>query len=60
MKKIIIMISMILILAALWAEFPDGNELLSKIDENMLSNTMKAKTTMIVQTKRASPHHCFQ
>lgn len=54
MKKLTIILMLSLILTALYAEFPDGGELLRRIDENMLSSTMKAKTTMIVQTRRAT------
>jgi outer membrane lipoprotein-sorting protein len=34
--------------------YPDGNNLLKKIDDNMLSKTSKATTTMIVNGTRAS------
>lgn len=54
MKKQYIMIILAFVFTQLCAAFPEGEELLRKIDANMLSNTMKAKTTMIVQTRRAS------
>jgi outer membrane lipoprotein-sorting protein len=54
MKKLMIILSLIASLTMLKAAFPDGNELLNKIDDNMLSKTMKAQTTMVVQTKRAT------
>lgn len=54
MKKLIMIISLAISLTLLNAVFPDGNELLKKIDDNMLSKTMKATYTMTVQTKRAT------
>lgn len=53
MKKILIILTLSFLLTALCAAYPEGEELLRKIDANMLSSTMKAKTTMIVQTRRA-------
>jgi outer membrane lipoprotein-sorting protein len=51
--------SLILILViSLWAlhavTYPDGNVIMKKIDDNMLSKTSKATTTMIVNGTRAS------
>jgi len=54
MKKLTLIMSLVILSAWLFAEYPDGNELLTKIDLNMLAKTMKSKTTMIVQTKRAT------
>jgi len=54
MKKLLIISGLILCLTMLNAVFPDGQELLKKIDDNMLSKTAKATYTMTVQTKRAT------
>jgi outer membrane lipoprotein-sorting protein len=54
MKKSIISLLLCINFYLLLAVFPDGNELLSRIDRNMLATTTRSKTTMIVQTRRAS------
>jgi outer membrane lipoprotein-sorting protein len=54
MKKLYTLIFVTIMVAALFAEYPDGNELLKEIDHNMLSNTSKSSTTMTVQTRRAT------
>ncbi len=54
MIKPVILLILSLLAAQLCAAYPDGGDLLGKIDKNMLSSTMKAKTTMIVQTRRAT------
>lgn len=54
MRKFLLISVFIPILTLLQAAYPGGDEVLRRIDENMLSRTMKAKTTMIVQTRRAS------
>jgi outer membrane lipoprotein-sorting protein len=54
MKRFLILSVFALILTLLQAAYPDGEDILRRIDANMLSRTMKAKTTMIVQTRRAS------
>ena len=54
MKKLLIASVLVLCLSMLNAAYPDGNALLKKIDDNMLSKTMKATYTMTVQTKRAT------
>lgn len=54
MKKLLSFLCLSAFIASLCAVYPDGNELLNKIDQNMLSKTMKATYTMTVQTKRAT------
>jgi outer membrane lipoprotein-sorting protein len=54
MKKYIILVLLLPVFALLKAAYPDGNELLNKIDLNMLSGTSKSKTTMVVQSRRAT------
>lgn len=54
MKHILIIIILSLLSGILWAEFPDGSEILRRIDDNMIANTTRSKTTMIVQTRRAT------
>jgi outer membrane lipoprotein-sorting protein len=54
MKKLLTLFCLTAIFAALNAVYPDGNDLLNKIDLNMISRTSKANTTMIVQSRRAT------
>ena len=53
MKKIILLI-IILITGFLFAEFPDGNEILDKIDKNIFSNSSVTTVQMIIHGKRFS------
>jgi outer membrane lipoprotein-sorting protein len=54
MRKIYLTIIGVIILTALFAEYPDGNVILGRIDANMNARTTKSTTTMIVQTRRAT------
>ena len=53
MKKIFIIISL-LIAITLFAEFPDGNELIQKVDDNMYSKNAVSTSRMIVHGRRGS------
>ena len=53
MKKIFIILSL-LIAITLFAEFPDGNELIRKVDDNMYSRNAVSTSRMIVHGRRGS------
>ena len=53
MRKIFIIV-LLLIAIALFAEFPDGNELIQKVDENMYSKNAISTSRMIVHGRRGS------
>ncbi len=53
MKKISIII-LLLITITLFAEFPDGNELIQKVDDNMYSKNAVSTSRMIVHGRRGS------
>ncbi len=53
MRKIFIIISL-LIAITLFAEFPDGNELIRKVDDNMYSKNAVSTSRMIVHGRRGS------
>ena len=53
MKKIFIIV-LLLIAITLFAEFPDGNELIQKVDDNMYSRNAVSTSRMIVHGRRGS------
>ena len=53
MKKLFIII-LLLIAITLFAEFPDGNELIQKVDNNMYSRNAVSTSRMIVHGRRGS------
>jgi len=53
MKKIFIIV-ILLIAITLFAEFPDGNELIQKVDDNMYSRNAVSTSRMIVHGRRGS------
>ena len=53
MKKLFIIV-LLLIAITLFAEFPDGNELIQKVDNNMYSRNAVSTSRMIVHGRRGS------
>ncbi|MCK4654048.1 MAG: outer membrane lipoprotein-sorting protein [Candidatus Cloacimonetes bacterium] len=53
MKKIFIIV-LLLIAITLFAEFPDGNELIRKVDDNMYSKNAVSTSRMIIHGRRGS------
>jgi outer membrane lipoprotein-sorting protein len=53
MKKIFIIV-LLLIAITLFAEFPDGNELIRKVDDNMYSKNAVSTSRMMVHGRRGS------
>jgi uncharacterized alpha/beta hydrolase family protein len=53
MKKIFIII-LLLFAIILFAEFPDGNDLIRKVDDNMYSKNAISTSRMIVHGRRGS------
>ncbi|MCK4339118.1 MAG: hypothetical protein KAW87_03920, partial [Candidatus Cloacimonetes bacterium] len=50
----LVLLFFILMTNSLYAEFPDGNELIRKVDENMYSRNAISTSRMIVHGRRGS------
>ncbi len=54
MKHLIWLTTLFIASNILGAEYPEGREILRKIDQNLISKTTKSQTTMIVKSRRAT------